>query len=354
MNRFRWIVGGFLVCAALCLMLAACSKDEAAENGKQMPAPVFSAFLSAYLSNSGRIVDTGNDDISHSEGQGYGMLFAVEADDRASFDHMAKWTQKNLAIREDGLLAWKWVPDGEFSGQVTDRNNATDGDILIAWAYLRAYDNWNREADRESALVIMDAILANGLIETTYGPAILPGTEGFRKSDGAILNLSYWVFPALERFALAQPNESWGAVRDSGWSLLSVAGLGAFDLPPDWIYVDGVGNVSPAEDWPVEFGYNAIRIPAHLCGMSSAGDFERLNVFRDYFSKRGNDLSTQWSLSVDQPTGYSAGGGFQAVAELVLGDCQLETIRQASTVYYEDALIALAHLMSCKGDCRKH
>ena len=42
-------------------------------------------FHSAFYDN-GRIVDTGNENVSHSEGQGYGMLFAVTAGDKAHFD----------------------------------------------------------------------------------------------------------------------------------------------------------------------------------------------------------------------------------------------------------------------------
>ena len=91
-------------------------------------------YAERFLLPEGRIVDTGNKGISHSEGQGYGMLLAVAGGDRAAFDRLWGWTQRVLMVRGDGLAAWRWTPDGG----VADRNNASDGDMLIAWALLRA------------------------------------------------------------------------------------------------------------------------------------------------------------------------------------------------------------------------
>ena len=95
-------------------------------------------FKQAFVESSGRVVDTGQDRVSHSEGQGFGMLFAVHYDDRAAFDRLWQWTQKNLQVRDDALLAWRWQPDRG----VTDRNDAADGDLLVASALVRAGEKW--------------------------------------------------------------------------------------------------------------------------------------------------------------------------------------------------------------------
>lgn len=39
-----------------------------------------------FLLPEGRIIDTGNHNVSHSEGQGFGMLLAVYNNDRPTFD----------------------------------------------------------------------------------------------------------------------------------------------------------------------------------------------------------------------------------------------------------------------------
>ena len=77
----------------------------------------------------GRVIDRPQGMASHSEGQGYGMVLAAEiADGRRPFGRMMDWSEANLAIRPDNLLAWRWQPD--VPGRVADPNNASDGDLF--------------------------------------------------------------------------------------------------------------------------------------------------------------------------------------------------------------------------------
>ena len=46
------------------------------------------AFKTGYLSDDGRIIDTANGGVSHSEGQGWGLLFAEAFGDSSSFDRI--------------------------------------------------------------------------------------------------------------------------------------------------------------------------------------------------------------------------------------------------------------------------
>lgn len=223
-------------------------------------AAAWRGYAQRFLLPEGRIVDTGNNGVSHSEGQGYGMLLAHAAGDRAAFDRMWGWTQRNLMVREDGLTAWRWKPDGG----VTDRNNASDGDILIAWALLRAADLWKAEAYKTAAAAIVKALAPAVLVEQAGMTVLLPGKDGFRKGDTLILNPSYWVFPAFRAFAALPGAEIWRKVADSGLVLLSKARFGAFQLPPDWLALDAAGGVTVAEGFRKQYGYDAVRVPLYL------------------------------------------------------------------------------------------
>src|SRR6185312_7176546 len=75
------------------------------------------------------------------EGQGWAMLFAESFDDRATFDRVWGWTRDRLRRPDSALFAWRWDPNGDKP--VADSNNATDGDILIAWALVRAAKRWH-------------------------------------------------------------------------------------------------------------------------------------------------------------------------------------------------------------------
>ncbi|MFN3397608.1 MAG: glycosyl hydrolase family 8, partial [Sulfurimicrobium sp.] len=79
------------------------------------PAPplsaLYAAWKRAFLQPDGRVIDPGQMDASTSEGQGYGMILALAAGDQAGFDAMWDWTQRHLAVRDDTLLAWRYLQD---------------------------------------------------------------------------------------------------------------------------------------------------------------------------------------------------------------------------------------------------
>ncbi len=102
-----------------------------------------------FVGDDGRVHDTGNNQVSHTEGQGLAMLFAEAFDDRATFDRVWNWTRANLRRPDSALFAWRWDPNSE--NPVADTNNATDGDILIAWALARAARHWHAPAYRKEA-----------------------------------------------------------------------------------------------------------------------------------------------------------------------------------------------------------
>ena len=169
------------------------------------------AYKRAFITAQGRVVDTGNGDISHSEGQGYGMLLAVAANDRAAFDLIWGWTRANLMVRPDALFAWRWEANARPA--VADFNDAADGDILIAWALSEAGEAWRdaayRVAARRTATDVAHKLIVKGAVLASL---LLPGTVGFSakdRRDGPVANLSYWVFPAFARLKLVAPEVDW-------------------------------------------------------------------------------------------------------------------------------------------------
>lgn len=225
----------------------------------------WSAYKARFVSEGGRVVDTANGQISHSEGQGYGMLLAVAADDRAGFERIWGWTRANLMVRNDELSAWRWEPDRRPA--VADMNNATDGDLLVAWALTEAAEAWgdlsHRVAARRVAVEIGRKLI---LLKTPHGALLLPGMAGFAaedRADGPVLNLSYYVFPAFARLPLVAPEFDWAGLGRAGLRLIEKARFGPAGLPSDWITLKS-GEPQPALGFPAQFSYNAIRIPLYL------------------------------------------------------------------------------------------
>ncbi|MFL6704996.1 MAG: glycosyl hydrolase family 8, partial [Paraburkholderia graminis] len=73
--------------------------------------PAWEQFRRKFVSPDGRVIDVGSDDDrTVSEGQSYGLFFALVANDRASFDRLLHWTENNLAEGDltAHLPAWLW------------------------------------------------------------------------------------------------------------------------------------------------------------------------------------------------------------------------------------------------------
>jgi endoglucanase len=232
--------------------------------------PMWRDWSNRFVASDGRIVDTGNQNLTHSEGQGYGMLLAVAAADRPAFDRIWNWTRAHLQIRQDRLLAWRWDP---ATRAVSDHNNAADGDILVAWALAEAGDLWNAPDYWQAAAAIAHDISRRLIVRApNIGPVLLPAAFGFSDADfgdGPVVNPSYWVFPAFGRLAQLAPDHDWDGVRRSGVAILAAMQANAH-VPTDWVSL-AEGRATPARRFPARMGFEAMRIPLYLGFFDFAG-----------------------------------------------------------------------------------
>lgn len=250
------------------------------------------SYKQRFVTASGRVVDSANGLISHSEGQGYGMLLAVAANDRETFERIWGWTRANLMVRDDQLIAWRWTPGQRPA--VADMNNATDGDILVAWALAEAAEFWGDAAFRASGRrIAVEVGRKLILFKTSQGALMLPGVMGFSaadRPDGPVVNLSYYVFPAFARLGLVAPELDWAGLTQTGLDLIKAARFGPSELPSDWISARD-GALRPAQEFPPQFSYNAIRIPLYLA-WAGVGDWEHYRPLRAWAGGQSAPLST--------------------------------------------------------------
>jgi endoglucanase len=227
-------------------------------------------YADRFITSDGRVVDNANANVSHSEGQGYAMLLAERLDDRDTFAKLWLWTKQNLFIRTDALAAWRWDPNAKPN--VSDYNNATDADLLIAWALSDAAIRWNIADYAGTARRIADALATEVVAPSRFGAILLPAVKGFgptAQGDGPVINLSYWIFPALEHLRAVSSKADWDAISRTGQSLIRSARFGPRQLPTNWIGLAG-NELAPARSFPAVFGYDAIRIPLYLAWASSS------------------------------------------------------------------------------------
>ena len=222
------------------------------------------AFRHQYVTPEGRVIDTGNGNASHSEGQGWGLMGAQAADDQETFARLLEWTTHNLRRRpNDTLHAWRYKPTD--ANPVADLNNATDGDLFIASALARAAIRWQRPDY---------AAQAARLAPRHPGP----GPHG-RRAHGAAARRGRVreaglpaAQPVLLRLRPVRGPGCPGPVGRSGTRcgrtaprLILQGRYGKWMLPPDWLRVDRAdGSLSIAPGWPPRFSWDAIRVPMHL------------------------------------------------------------------------------------------
>jgi len=290
-----------------------------------LPVPaLWQAYKARFVTPEGRIVDDLNGNVSHSEGQGYGLLLALAADDGETFRRIWTWTRGNLYLRRDGLASWRWQPGP--TPNVRDPNNATDGDLLIAWALAEAGEAWNEPAYTLAARHIARAVFTETVIETRFGPTLLPAVSGFRaadRRDGPVVNPSYWVFPALARLDRLMPDLDWGGVARAGERIIVEASAAPAGLPPEWAALAG-DRVRPADGFPAIFGYNAVRVPLYL-SWASGFRRERLAPYMARWSATPTSEMHLVELGGGNDLERFAEPGYRAVAALVA--CELEGTR---------------------------
>jgi endoglucanase len=61
-------------------------------------------YKARFMMPDGRIIDTANGNVSHTEGQGFAMLLAVANNDRPAFDKLWQWTDSTLRDKSNGLF----------------------------------------------------------------------------------------------------------------------------------------------------------------------------------------------------------------------------------------------------------
>jgi endo-1,4-beta-D-glucanase Y len=291
--------------------------SHAIKIGGALKAPAaWLSYKKRFIAEQGRVIDTANEQVSHSEGQGYAMLLAVAAGDRATFEKLWSWTRANLMVRNDELAAWRFDPQRRPA--VGDMNNASDGDLLIAWALTEAADHWDdvsyRMAARRIAVEVARKVV---LFKTRLGALLLPAVAGFNASDrpdGPVVNLSYYVFPAFARLGAVAPEVDWVGLSRTGLDLLGAARPTPEALPADWIALEG-DRARPAEGFAPEFAYNAVRIPLYLA-WAGVGERAHYAPFVAW-ATRGKDAPPIVDVATGKDAGVFGGTGIASIGALV-------------------------------------
>ena len=253
--------------------------------------PEWNDFVGRFVQADGRVIDLTFERKSTSEGQSYGLFFALVANQRAQFDTFLRWTSDNLAAGQlgDRLPAWLWGLRADGKWGVKDENSASDADLWIAYTLLEAARLWNAPHYADTGRKLLDLIRRHEIAQAgSAGPVLLPGAIGFTLDKGRFwLNPSYLPDFMFRYLATTDPKGPWQSVWD-GYMRMAPRIFSA-GVAPDMFVVDSTGKVMPDTQREPSGSYDAIRVYlwAGMSGRSSQEMVRMLSTYAELIRKFG-------------------------------------------------------------------
>lgn len=208
----------------------------------------YEVFLSEFISDEGRVIDfSQRQGITTSEGQAYGLWFALIANDKTTFKLILDWTYANLAEKPlgDVLPSWLWGNLTEDSSKwgIIDRNTASDADVWMAYSLLAAGELWGEPRYSSLGKRLANRILEQETMSLNKKIYLLPGQQGFVKDETVLLNPSYFSLTLFRGLASFTGNRQWKAIYESSQDIFNQLIDHNLTAIPDWVYLNKQGDV---------------------------------------------------------------------------------------------------------------
>ncbi|HEV2322896.1 MAG TPA: cellulose synthase complex periplasmic endoglucanase BcsZ [Terracidiphilus sp.] len=219
---------------------------------------LWKSYTAAYTDSQVRVIDHDAGDRTTSEGQAYGMFFALVANDRSHFDRILHWTEQNLAGGDlsSHLPAWLWGHAPNNQWRVLDNNSAADADLWMAYTLLEAGSAWNEPRYTKLGLALAHQIAAQEIVEVPgLGTMLAPGPTGFQHGNLYRFNASYVPLQVILGLGHFMPDGPWSKVAASIPALISDSAPHGF--VSDWT---DIKTGPPLQASPAVGSYDAIRV----------------------------------------------------------------------------------------------
>ena len=320
------------------------------------------------------IKDIGNDDI-RTEGMSYGMMLAVQLDQREEFDRLWKWAYTYMLQQAgpyQGYFAWHTTDTGE---QI-DANPAPDGEEWFVMALLFAANRWgngegifNYQAEAQK---ILDAMLHkneadHGLATNMFDPKTKQVVFVPSGRNATFTDPSYHLPAFYELWArwADKDNSFWKEAAQASRAFWKKTAHPQTGLMPDYAEFDGKPKDDPFHK---DFRFDAFRVASNLAldwawFAADPWEVEQSNRLLDFFRGQGLDrYVNQYALDGKPLSGDRSAGlvAMNAVAGLAVDPQKSKDFVQAlwdleipsgQWRYYEGLLYFLA-LLQVSGNYR--
>lgn len=285
------------------------------------------------------IKDIGNGDV-RSEGMSYGMMIAIQMDQKADFDALWNWATTFMYHSDPkhpayGYFAWQLKDDGTR----IDDMPAPDGEEYFITALLFAAHRWGSGAGKynyaEQANVLLDTVknrgpikgLVNGTRETTGVALFNPDTKmvRFTPDSGNFEKNTDHTDPSYHLPAFYELWALWGPEADRAfWSEAATVSRDFFvktthpktGLSPDYANFDGSPKAASWDPNTVQFRFDAFRTGMNWamdCAWfaKDARQVQLSDRLLDFFAKIGKNYPNTYHID-GTPTSTSSSSGLIA------------------------------------------
>jgi endo-1,4-beta-D-glucanase Y len=203
-----------------------------------------------------RVDNADGDGSTYSEGQGYGMVLTAYFNDKAAFDGLWSFAQKNLNSSQ--LMGWHVTCSG-FTTSDGGSGSATDGDTDIAFGLVVAAAQWGGTYAQQ-AKTYLTTLKAGDFTTCSPSGRNMP-TQGNWQGSGTCTaagggsNTSYWMPGYYRVFQALTGDAFWGKTADDVVALYGLAADPTTGIIVNQVDQDGVPLSGQTYD------YNSCRIP---------------------------------------------------------------------------------------------
>jgi endo-1,4-beta-D-glucanase Y len=347
-----WTAALLLPIAPACCA-SGCSSDSASWDD-------WDRYATRFVQADGRVIDLTFDQKSTSEGQSYGLFFALVANDRPRFDAILNWTTLNLGDGQLGnqLPGWLWGKRDDGSWGIKDKNSAADGDLWTAYALLEAGRLWKSPVYAALGKKLLDLVAQKEIADAGIDKYLLPAPVGFKLNDGRLRFDPSYVPPFQFRyFGTIDPQGPWMKILDTYQRRMP--DMFKHGIAPDLVRVAPDGAIE-ADPERTTASYDAIRVYmwAAMSGRDGSEQLPKLRGFAELIGDKSTppekiDVASGKPVAGDySPVGFMAAAlpYLQAIGEQSLADslhARLKLARTKSQLmknanYYDESLVLFA------------
>ena len=280
-----------------------------------------------------------------SEAQSYGMLITVLAAQKgqatqADFENLYRYYQ-NHRIEGTQLMSWKQVIKND--SEMVEKQNATDGDLYIAYSLIEAAKQWPDKAQeyQEQAKKILEDILRYNYNEETG--VLTVGNWANKDSDYYYLMRTSDTLPHyFQSFYDLTGNKQWLDVKDKMLGQLEqISSHSDTGLLPDFIWAEKSGahlvDANTIESqYDGAYSYNACRLPYHLSQSQDERSQKLVQKMMDFFMKEQR-IYAGYDLNGTALNQYQAGSFLAPITYASdKGEGYLKLLQQNKYIFTQD------------------